>query len=167
MELSAWELGLHASQTSALRVSRCPRLSANNRPVLIPMTVFGTPLPITGVARVTVCCGLHYKSTHQIWASGAALAPRNLDRHRLGALQCLRSALGREGRTPGHAQAAAHTFAYPLGQQHVYRCWRPSAEIPSARKPRSVSVLVKVRRNLSSARTSITVSASFVGLIGN
>jgi hypothetical protein len=131
------------------------------------MTVFGTPLPITGVARVTVCCGLHYKSTHQIWASGAALAPRNLDRHRLGALQCLRSALGREGRTPGHAQAAAHTFAYPLGQQHVYRCWRPSAEIPSARKPRSVSVLVKVRRNLSSARTSITVSASFVGLIGN
>lgn len=40
--MSAWELGFHASLTSALRVSRCCRLSASNRPVPCPTIVSST-----------------------------------------------------------------------------------------------------------------------------
>ena len=113
--------GNHGAQTLPIfltQVLRCevggPK-QARQHDKVTPMTA------ACGVARVTVCRGLDHQSTNQIWASDSALAPRDLDFYRLAALQCLSPALGREGRAPGHALAAAHALAYPLGQQHVYR----------------------------------------------
>ncbi len=48
----------------------------------------------------------------------------------------------------------------------IQRCWRPSAEMPADSNPRWVSVLVKVASIVGSARTSMTVSASFGGRTG-
>ena len=113
-----------------------------------------------GVARVTVCRGLHHESTNQIWASRRGpCAPRPRPRpSRCAAMPASRprsSGSGSRSRPGGcpHVRLsprAATRLSWPR-QARLHRCWRPSAEIPSARKPRWVSVLVKVQRNLSPA----------------